>query len=95
MTAQVRTPCFSIAFATSPRSADLAILRRRGPVEIVDRDVGAELCQPLRHDPSEAAAGARHERDRSAQFPGHSDLSVHAMPSARILAALLRIIAIS
>ena len=73
----------------------LAVFRRRGPVEVVDRDVGAELRQPLGHDAAEPAARPGHECDRPAQFLGHRKISVHMMPSARMFAALRRIIAIS
>ena len=73
VTAAVRTPYPSIAFATSPRSVGLAVFGRGRPVEVVDRNVGAVLREPLGHDASEAAARPGDECDLPAQFLGHQE----------------------
>ena len=70
----------------------LAILGRRGPGQVVDRDIGAELGQPLGHHAPEPAARAGDERDLAASslvIP-QSPLSA-PRPIARMLVALRRI----
>ena len=50
----------------------LAIFRRRRPVDVVNRDIGAELGEPLGHDAPEPAARAGDEGGLAAEFLGHA-----------------------
>ena len=74
----------------------LAILGGRGPGEVMNRHVRAELGEPLRHHAPEPAARAGDERDFASELLGHpSDSSLNPKPIARMLSALRRIIASS
>ena len=83
-----------IALGHLAEVGELAVFRRLRPVEVVDRDVGAELGQALGHHPAEAAARAGDEGGLAAEFPP-SSFSYCMIPSARMLAALRRIMSSS
>ena len=100
-----RSPMLPVTAATrvpyrSPSSlghraeiGELAVFRRRRPVEVVDGDVGAVLGQPLGHHPAEAASRAGDEGNLAAEFPAHLLFSIK--PRAPILAALFLIMSSS
>src|ERR1700733_1471451 len=50
----------------------LAVLGRRGPGNVMDRDIRAKLGQPLRHHAPEPSARAGDERDLAGELFGHA-----------------------
>jgi hypothetical protein len=89
------TPATRYLLRDDAEIGGLAIFGRRGPVDVVDGDIGAEFGEPLRHHPPQPTAGAGDERRLAIEFPAHAASPGLKSPIAFMLAALRRIIASS
>ncbi len=76
LTAQTRPPWRSISLGHDGEIGRLAIFGGRGPMDVVDRDVGAEFGQTFGHHAPEAAPGSRHESRLAGEFLGHASLLI-------------------
>ena len=97
VTATVRTPYFFDFRGDDAEIFRLAIFGRRRPIEIVDRDIGAEFGQSLL--PASHGRGRCPEPVTNAILPGkflaHLFVSDPMIPSAFMFAALRRIMSSS
>ena len=69
-TRMVRTPCAAATcFGDRRQRRSLAIFRRAVLAHAVDRDIGAEACEPFGERAAEPAAGAGDQRNLALQRP--------------------------